>query len=137
MSRDQRRDQRRDPSRACGNEATILVADDDDHVRGLLRRVLEGAGFRVLEARDGEEALRIAGRHDGALELLVTDVEMPGIAGPALAERIRSSRPCTPVIYVTGNPASLSAKKLSGRAAVLLKPFDLEQLLCVIEKLQG
>jgi two-component system cell cycle sensor histidine kinase/response regulator CckA len=66
---------------------TILLAEDDDGVRDLARRVLQGQGYTVLEARNGQEALLVSSRHTGPIHLLLTDVVMPGISGKVLAEQ--------------------------------------------------
>lgn len=81
---------------------TILIVDDDAWVRGLVRDVLAGDGYRVLEAGDGQDAIRVAAEHPGPIHLLLTDVVMPGMNGQALAERLKSIRPETKVLYVSG-----------------------------------
>jgi len=72
---------------------TLLLAEDEDGVRALARRVLEECGYTVLEAENGEDALKVAGAHAGPVHLLVTDVVMPGLGGRALAERLAVARP--------------------------------------------
>jgi CheY-like chemotaxis protein len=67
---------------------TILVVDDEAQVRTLARDILQGAGYRVLEAEDGEQALRIAEDHPGAIHVLLTDIMMPGINGKQLADKL-------------------------------------------------
>src|ERR1700694_2633443 len=71
---------------------TILVADDEAQVRSLARDILLGAGYRVLEAEDGEQALRVAEEHPGAIHVLLTDIMMPGINGKELADRLAAVR---------------------------------------------
>ena len=66
---------------------TILVVDDEAQVRTLARDILLGAGYQVLEAEDGDHALRIADDHQGAIHVLLTDIMMPGINGKELADR--------------------------------------------------
>ena len=74
---------------------TILVVDDDDHVRAVARDVLREHGYRVLEARTGEEADRLVAEYAGSIHLLVTDVVMPGMSGPELVVRLcRAGRRC-------------------------------------------
>src|SRR5207248_1143724 len=79
---------------------TVLVVEDEDAVRSLTRFVLQSHGYTVLEAKDGEEAVRQAEQHRGQLHLLVTDVVMPGINGRQLAERVSRSRPGVRVLYL-------------------------------------
>jgi len=81
---------------------TILLAEDEAAVRTLTRTILTGCGYRVLEAADGDEAVRVAAGHDGPIHLLITDVVMPGAGGRAVAERITERFPTIRVIYVSG-----------------------------------
>ena len=112
-------------------EATILVAEDLVAVRGLLCRILEQRGHRVLSARDGEEALAIAARHAGPIDLLVSDIAMPRVNGLALAERLTATRPGLPVLFVSGQAADdpdAQAAAGPGRA-FLAKPFTVDELI--------
>src|SRR5260370_24146048 len=80
---------------------TILVVDDEIQVRTLARDILLGAGYRVLEAEDGETALQVAEEHQGAIHLLLTDIMMPGINRNELADRIADARPDTSMIFMS------------------------------------
>src|SRR5260370_15791127 len=80
---------------------TILVVDDEALVRSLARDILLGAGYRVLEAEDGEQALRVAEEHPGAIHVLLTDVVMPGINGKELADRLAAVHPDTKAIFMS------------------------------------
>jgi CheY-like chemotaxis protein len=86
---------------ACGNE-TILVAEDEEAVRTLVRRALERQGYVVLEARGAIEALEVARRHQGQIHLLLTDVVMPDRGGREVADAIRAQRPGIRVLYMSG-----------------------------------
>ena len=86
---------------ARGTE-TILLAEDEASVRVLTRKILTQCGYRVLEAADGEEALRVAAGHDEPIHLLITDVVMPGAGGRATAERLTEQYPGIRVIYLSG-----------------------------------
>jgi two-component system, cell cycle sensor histidine kinase and response regulator CckA len=110
---------------------TILLAEDAEALRKLAKSLLEGHGFEVLAARDGEEALYLAERHSGRIDLLVTDVVMPGINGRVLAERLRDSRPETKVLYMSGYTDSFIAGHgvLDQKTNLLHKPFSEEMLL--------
>ena len=81
---------------------TILVAEDDDGLLALTKRVLEEAGYVVLEARGGAEAVEKCGRYRGPIHLVLTDVVMPQMSGPALSEAIEALHPETKVLYMSG-----------------------------------
>jgi nitrogen-specific signal transduction histidine kinase/ActR/RegA family two-component response regulator len=85
-----------------GQAETVLLCDDDAGTRRLMCDVLRMAGYRVLEARDGEHALTVAREHDGPVDLLLTDVVMPHLDGPRLARRLRASHPELSVLFVSG-----------------------------------
>ena len=86
---------------------TILVVDDEAQVRTLARDILLGAGYQVLEAEDGEQALRLAEDHQGAIHVLLTDIMMPGINGKELADRFLVARPDTKAIFMSGRAAEV------------------------------
>ena len=110
---------------------TILVADDEAQVRSLARDILLGAGYRVLEAEDGEQALRVAENHQGAIHVLLTDIMMPGINGKELAGRFIVARPDAKAIFMSGRVAEVisDAGVLIPADAFLAKPFTAERLL--------
>ncbi len=85
----------------CGME-TILLAEDDASVRDLAQLILESSGYRVITAVDGVSALQIANSHRGEIELLITDIVMPKMSGPRLAEQIRIRHPRIKVLFVSG-----------------------------------
>ena len=109
---------------------TILLVEDEDAVRGLTRRCLETSGYMVLQAASAEEALKIAARFPGRLDLLLTDVIMPGASGPELSRRLSEHRPGTRVLYVSGytDAAMASHVALGAGASFLPKPFTPETL---------
>jgi len=110
---------------------TILVVDDEAQVRNLARDILVGAGYRVLEAEDGESALRIAEEHSGAIHVVLTDVMMPGINGKQLGDRLLALRPDTKTIFMSGRAAEVisDAGVLIPVDAFVAKPFTVERLL--------
>jgi CheY-like chemotaxis protein len=110
---------------------TILVVDDEAQVRTLARDILLGAGYQVLEAEDGEQALRLAEDHQGAIHVLLTDIMMPGINGKELADRFLVARPDTKTIFMSGRAAEVisDAGVLIPVDAFLAKPFTVERLL--------
>jgi PAS domain S-box-containing protein len=105
---------------------TVLVCDDDDHVRRLLVELLELRAYRVLQARNGRDALELAGRHRGSIDLLVTDVVMPKLGGVALANELRKRHPCLRVLYVSGyaEDDALAHESLGRDTQFLAKPFS-------------
>ncbi len=109
---------------------TILLVEDEAAVRGLTLRCLQSSGYTVLQAASAEEALPIAASHAGRLDLLLTDVIMPGASGPELARRLLEKRPGTRVLYVSGyTDASMASQgALDDGAYFLQKPFTPESL---------
>ena len=105
---------------------TILLVEDEAAVRALARRVLEQAGYTVLEAGDGLEGARVADAFDGDIDLLLSDVVMPNLGGRALAERLRATRPRMAVLFISGYPDGERERGglTSGGAAYLEKPFS-------------
>ena len=116
---------------------TLLVVEDEGPVRALVQRVLEDAGFRVMVAVDGNDALELAGRHQGRIDLLFTDVVMPGMSGRELAERLLAQRPGTPVLYASGYDEEMVAERASLDPGIqyLAKPYTAAQLLDRIQTL--
>jgi CheY-like chemotaxis protein len=110
---------------------TVLVAEDSDGVRLLIRQVLEGAGYGVLEARSGEEALSVAARHPGTIDLLVTDVVMPGMGGREMADRLAAERPGLRSLFMSGytEDAILAQGVLQASIDFIEKPFTPSALL--------
>jgi CheY-like chemotaxis protein len=99
-----------EPPRSAGAEQaptrgteTVLLVEDEDMVRRMTREVLEGAGYQVLEASSGFEALRVSAGHGGRLHVMLTDVVMPGMSGRELAERLAPVRPGMKVLYMSGH----------------------------------
>jgi PAS domain S-box-containing protein len=109
---------------------TILIAEDKPLVRRILRTALENAGYVVLEAPDGEQALDVARRFGGRIDLLLTDVVMPGIGGFALSQALAGDRPDIRVIFMSGHPPGASAREAVDRsgAPCLQKPFSFDVL---------
>jgi DNA-binding response OmpR family regulator len=113
------------PAFAPPATGTILLVEDDDAVRELALRALSDAGYAVLEAGDGGDALALCDAHDGPIDLLLTDVVMPEMSGRELAERRAPLRPETRVLYMSGYPADAIVRRevLDGGVELLEKPF--------------
>ena len=115
---------------------TILTVEDNDNIRSLLHRALEGSGFSVLLAADGAEALRLCQQHDGTIDLVVTNIVMPEPNGLELSERIRAARPETKFLFITGlSDQFLELPELTKYGAnILEKPFRPSDLLRKVEE---
>jgi two-component system cell cycle sensor histidine kinase/response regulator CckA len=109
---------------------TILLAEDEDIVRALVRELLEARGYAVLEAAHPEDALELGRSHAGPLDLLLTDVVMPGMSGQALAEKLVRLRPDLPVLYTSAYTNGRIADRLgaNGNVNFIQKPFSAEEL---------
>lgn len=102
----------------------VLIADDEDVVRRLARHILELAGYEVLCARDGLEAIHHFDRLQGQVDALLLDLSMPGLNGEEVLERVRQTRPDVPVILSSGYDLADSAERWAGPAfATLAKPY--------------
>ncbi len=117
-----------EPQTRLGSE-TILLVEDEDVVRDLARRVLERQGYTVLACSAGEEAVALAEQHEQPIDLLLTDVVMPGMRGYEVAELVSASRPEIKILYMSG----YAEEALVGRAAfagsaLIEKPFAVDAL---------
>jgi two-component system cell cycle sensor histidine kinase/response regulator CckA len=123
---------RSDPvsAEALRGDETVLVVEDDEAVRTLTVRALQASGYRVLAARDGVEAQRVAQSHEGALDLVLTDVVMPNIGGPALAAQLRTERPALKVLFMSGytDDAVVRHGLLQASMAFIQKPYSIRAL---------
>ncbi|GAB4549370.1 MAG: hypothetical protein Kow0063_44240 [Anaerolineae bacterium] len=108
-----------------GGDETILLVEDDDDVRDLARRVLEGQGYTVLEACDGQQATRVCASHSGPIHLLLTDVVMPGSDGRSVANQLAQTHPHAKTLFMSGYPDEAIAHHgvLEPGVAFLQKPF--------------
>jgi two-component system, cell cycle sensor histidine kinase and response regulator CckA len=118
---------------------TILVVEDEEGIRELLKELLEMEGYTVFCAGLGSEAVDLAGNHDGPVHLLLTDVVMPGMSGRELAERLTAQRPDMKVLYMSGYTANVIVHHgLSGaETAFLQKPFTPGTLLAKVREVIG
>ncbi len=116
---------------ALRGEETVLVVEDEDSVRELVRQVLEDHGHAVLTARHGRDAMLIAERYERPIDLLVTDVVMPEMGGGELVERLVARRPTLKVLYISGyTDDELLRRGVPGAPASFLhKPFTTDELM--------
>jgi two-component system cell cycle sensor histidine kinase/response regulator CckA len=116
------------PESRPGSE-TVLLVEDEDIVRDLARRVLERSGYTVLACADGAAALAVAESHDGPIDLLLTDVVMPGLRGYEVAARVVETRPEIKVLYMSGyaEEAPVGNPKVRG-GPLIEKPFAIDVL---------
>ncbi len=121
------------PEIGAGRGETVLLVEDADALRDLTRRILAEAGYTVLEARNGVQAVRIVARQ-GPIDLLVSDIVMPGMSGRDLALRLRDKDPELPIVFMSGysDDALLGGDFTTTR--LLPKPFDAELLLRAVRE---
>lgn len=120
------------PAAPVGTE-TILLVEDEPLVRNLVRDVLRGSGYTVLEADCGEKGLEVYREHADSISLLVTDVLMPGMNGPELVAQIKQLRPGLPTVFMSAHSdPALNAELTRERAAFIQKPFSTAALARLI-----
>lgn len=104
---------------------TILLVEDEDVVRGLTRNILMQAGYNVLDARSGDEAIRLCHAHAGPIDLLLTDVVMPEVSGKEVADRLSELRPSIRVLFMSGytDEAIVQHSVLDANVKFIQKPF--------------
>jgi signal transduction histidine kinase/ActR/RegA family two-component response regulator len=118
------------PARSRRGSETILVVEDEDEVRSLASEFLRSAGYSVLTAKDGMEALEVAERLGSSIQLLLTDVVMPKMRGTELAQKLKGSFPSLKVVYMSGYlEQDTSCGEILQKAMVLQKPFSRDTLI--------
>ena len=118
------------PARDLTGKGSILLVEDEDPVRVFGARALRQKGYRVLEARGGDQALQLLGDEDGRIDLLISDVVMPQMDGPELARRVREMDPEMKIIFISGYAEESFRERLGEDETIhfLPKPFSLKQL---------
>jgi two-component system cell cycle sensor histidine kinase/response regulator CckA len=124
-------------SEAPKGTGTILLAEDEQDVREVAREFLESGGYTVIEARDGAEALKNVEKREGEIDLLVTDMVMPGMTGQELTARLLQSRPDIRVLYMSGYSERAAADSARGDSSMrlLAKPFSRWALLRAVHEI--
>jgi len=108
---------------------TILVVEDDTDVRRVVVRMLYRLGYKVLHAESGDRALMVSAMFYGPIDVLLTDVVMPGMNGPQLSEKLKRSRPDLKVLYMSGHHTEDFKGDLAiPESQLIQKPFSTEQL---------
>jgi two-component system cell cycle sensor histidine kinase/response regulator CckA len=128
-----------EPQAGSERPITVLVAEDEDPLRGLVIRMLGEEGYRTLEARDGAEALHLAHLAWPYLHLVVTDVVMPNMGGAELGRRLALDCPGLPVLYMSGyGPGDIFHRGAPDPSIPFLsKPFSQDQFMAVVRELLG
>jgi two-component system, cell cycle sensor histidine kinase and response regulator CckA len=122
-----------------GGSETVLLVEDEESVRQLVRETLESKGYKVLEADNGEAALRIVSNYSDKIDMLITDVVMPGMSGRELSARLCASRPQTKVLYLSGYTEDAIGHEgvVDPDTAFLQKPFTLQMLSRKVREVLG
>jgi DNA-binding response OmpR family regulator len=110
---------------------TVLVVDDEDDLRDIMRRMLERRGFDTLVAGDSEGAIAACREHEGPIDVLVTDLGLPGVSGGELSRAASALRPDMGVVYISGLPKDMAVNQglIDGDARLVKKPFASEELI--------
>jgi CheY-like chemotaxis protein len=126
-------------SEAVGGTETILLVEDEESVRQLVRDTLSAKGYKVLEAENGEAGFAAAAGHQGKLDLVITDVVMPGMGGREMVKQLIETRPRIKVLYLSGytEDAIISDGSIEKGTAFLQKPFTLQSLSRKVREVLG
>ncbi len=114
-----------------GGDETVLVVDDEQQIRTIVDRILTAAGYHVLTAADGAQALDLAHRHPGPIHCLLTDLVMPGMPGTELGRRLAEERPDLSILYMSGYAEPLN-DRVQNAIPLLTKPFTKATLLAAL-----
>lgn len=129
----------KDPSPSTSGTRTILVLDDDEGLRKVIRRMLERQDYDVLEAEDAQAALKLVTEHAGPIDLILCDLVLPGLGGREAASALMARRPEARILYMSGYSSAGSFRRDMERSTpdFLSKPFLAQQLLDAVERALG
>ena len=127
------------PDATSGGSETILLVEDEESVRQLVRDTLVNKGYQVIESENGESGVAAALRHKGKIDLVITDVVMPGMGGREMVKQLAQSRPDAKVLYLSGytEDAIVSDGSIESGTAFLQKPFTLQNLSRKVREVLG
>ncbi len=127
------------PRTAIPEPKTILLIDDEQSVRSIVTKILQRASYKVLEADSGEAALKIVESHAGRIDLVVTDLHMPGLTGPEAAKKLAAVRPGLKVLFMSGYAEQdvVARTGVSEGANFLHKPFSGQELAKAVKAAIG
>ena len=110
---------------------TVLVVDDEEDLRDIMRRMLDRRGFDTLVAGDSEQAIELCRTHPGEIDVLITDLGLPGASGGELSRAATTVRPEMGVVYISGLPKDIAVTKglISDDALLVKKPFTSDLLI--------
>ena len=114
--------------------STILVVDDDEAVRRFTLKALRSQGFHTLEAFDGRTGLASFVRHKNEVDLILSDIVMPGCSGPMMVEEILHLEPCAKAAFMSGTAGAESLPEQLTWVPILEKPFDLKRLTSFVNQ---
>jgi len=117
----------------AADKGTILLVDDEQAVRAIVLKILRRANYNVLEAENGEAALRVAESHPGKIDLVITDMFMPGLRGPEVAQKLAMTRPGLRVLFMSGYADHDLRTGVPAGANFLNKPFSGADLAKTVE----
>ncbi len=123
----------------CHRNETILLVEDDEEMRKLVRQMLLLQGYKVLATRQSADAVGVAGKHDGQIDLLLTDVVMPQMSGQDLAKQIAALRPDIKVVFMSGDPGGITSEHgmFDPGAFFLQRPFGMHTLEQILRRVLG
>jgi DNA-binding NtrC family response regulator len=121
------------------NRGTVFFVDDDDRLRGVTCRLLRARGYTVIEAESAERALEVLETHEGDIDVVLMDINLPDGWGASVAQRLRDVRPGMAVVFTTGyaDVDPILASALNDAEFVVKKPFSTDQLVEVLERAVG
>ena len=122
------------PDPSGKSEPVVLLIDDEEDLRDIMRRMLERRGFRTLVASDGEVALQLCRDHPDAIDFVVTDLGLPGMSGHEFAKAVAASQPNLHMVFISGLPQEIAVRKnLMAEDDILVKkPFSTETLIAAL-----